>query len=397
MRILITGISGYIGSNAAAYFENAGYDVRGIALSAGKKTRKADITDATAVRAAMRAIKPDMVLHAAGMSSLKSCEENEKAAHAVNVIGTKNIVDALAASNPDATFILLSTDYVFDCRRGNFTEGDSPRPATVYGKSKFLAEKEAARLKNHVIIRTSAVFGRGGNFFTYLTESFARGEAVEAYSDAYFSPTNIDFLLDSIGKLIGQKFRGAIHVAGCERISRHDFARMVALAMGKPASFAKPSRRPSSSLIATDSSLNTALSRKMTGLRCPSAQKAVDCALGSLIYPYFSHTDARGSITGASQGKKWEEINFITSNKGSLRGGHYHRKTVEGILVVQGRIKISMLDMQKRKHWGFVAEKGDFFIIPAGVSHTFEMLEDSSWVNMLDKAMKGAQKDIWKA
>ncbi|MCX6772971.1 MAG: sugar nucleotide-binding protein, partial [Candidatus Micrarchaeota archaeon] len=152
-RILITGISGYLGSNAAEYFAKAGFDVHGIAVSGSAgKIKKADITDATAVRTAIRAIKPDIVFHAAAIASLKACEENQKECHAVNAIGTKNLVDALLAIKPDATLIFISSDYVFDGKRDNHSEKDTPEPRTAYGKSKLLAEHEAARMKNHMIV-----------------------------------------------------------------------------------------------------------------------------------------------------------------------------------------------------------------------------------------------------
>lgn len=398
-RILITGITGYIGSNAADYFARAGYDVYGISndAKAGKgKIKRVDITGAEQVRAAIRSIKPDIILHTAAISSLKACEKDPKTAEKVNLFGTKNIVDALLAIKPDSQFILLSTDYVFDGKKSGRSEKDAPHPATAYGKTKLAAEREAARLKSHIVIRTSAVFGRGGTFFTYLSDSFKKGVAVDAYDDAYFSPTYIGFLLDSLHSLITRRFTGTIHVAGSERISRYEFALMLATAMGKP-SLAVPSHKPANELLAHDSSLDASLLCKLTGMESPSIQKCINYALGSLLPPYFFHSDDRGSIIGITQGKKWEEINFITSKKGSVRGGHFHKETKEGIFIVEGRISVSMREVQAGKQWSFLAEKGDFFIIPTGVSHTFEMLEDSAWVNMLSKAMAGRQKDMHKA
>ena len=399
MRILITGITGYIGSNAADYFAREGYDIYGISNDAKAekgRIRKADITDTGQVRAAIRSIKPDIVLHAAAISSLKACEKDPKSAEKVNLFGTKNMVDALLAIKPETQFIFLSTDYVFDGKIGSRGEKDSPRPATVYGKTKLAAEREAARLKSHIVIRTSAVFGRGGSFYTYLSDSFRKGAAVEAYDDAYFTPTYIGFLLDSIRSLITRKFIGTAHVSGSERISRYEFALMLAEAMGKP-SLAIPSHKPPGELLARDSSLDASSLCKITGMQSPSVQKCISYALGSLLPPYFTHSDARGSITGMTQGRKWEEMNFITSIRGSMRGGHYHKETKEGIFVVQGRINITMREVKTGKHWSFLAEKGDFFIIPTGVSHTFEMLEDSAWINMLSKAMAGKQKDMHRA
>ena len=52
-------------------------------------------------------------------------------------------------------FIYISTDYVFDGNKGNYSENDKPNPRSTYGKSKLSAENIVKTLNNYLIIRTS--------------------------------------------------------------------------------------------------------------------------------------------------------------------------------------------------------------------------------------------------
>ena len=48
-----------------------------------------------------------------------------------------------------------------------------------------------------------------------------------------------------------------------------------------------------------------------------------------IIKNYFNHKDERGEIKGLVNFGSWEEINYITSIEGTVRGGHYHKNTKE--------------------------------------------------------------------
>lgn len=97
--------------------------------------------------------------------------------------------------------------------------------------------------------------------------------------------------------------------------------------------------------------------------------------------------DERGKILGITQ-DIWQEINFIQSKKGAVRGNHYHKKTHEGFYVISGKIKITVTNINSKKNLDFEAKSGDIFVIEPYELHTFLALEDSSWINMLSKSMK---------
>ena len=114
------------------------------------------------------------------------------------------------------------------------------------------------------------------------------------------------------------------------------------------------------------------------------------------IAPYFLHTDARGSIRGLLAEGTWKEVNFITSEAGATRGRHYHRETEECFVILAGKIQVSL---RRPTEAGDETEvvivcAGDVFAVPPTVEHTFDVLEDAQWINLLSKPMDSAVPDF---
>ncbi|NCD10923.1 MAG: cupin domain-containing protein [Epsilonproteobacteria bacterium] len=105
------------------------------------------------------------------------------------------------------------------------------------------------------------------------------------------------------------------------------------------------------------------------------------------ITNYFQHKDDRGSITGLVNFGQWEELNIIESEAGVKRGNHYHKNTQELFVILDGKIKISLQNIQGDRLAGEIKEyevkQGDVFMIEINTNHVFEILEKSRWINML--------------
>jgi dTDP-4-dehydrorhamnose reductase len=395
-KVLITGSEGYVGSNLKTFLRCSGYDVYGIDLKtvSDEKTYHLDMTDPQKVLSVIASVEPDVVVHTAALSSLNECEKNPDIAMKVNVETTRNLINAIAKINKNAKLIFLSSDYVFDGKHGDYRELDKVNPQTVYGKTKALSEANIEEnLENYIICRTANVYGRGGNFFNFLFDMLERNKSVEVFDDVFYTPTYIDYLLDSLKALIDIDFKGIIHIVGPERLSRYDFASKMAETLGKEKSLIQPVKAVDK-LISKDSSLNCEYSRKVLLNYWPSIEESLHYCFGNLIQPYFYHNDQRGKIVGLFQGLKWEEINYIESSKGSVRGNHYHKETLEGIFVTDGTIKVTLVDLAKNSKRSFIGKKGAAFIIHPQILHTFEVLEDSKWINMLSKSFSDKSKDI---
>ena len=113
-----------------------------------------------------------------------------------------------------------------------------------------------------------------------------------------------------------------------------------------------------------------------------------------LIKNYFSFKDERGEIKGLINFDSWQEINHITSFKGTIRGNHYHKKTKEAVVVLDGKINVSLNNDNEKEN--LILQKGDVIVIEPMTVHTFKMLEDSSWINLLTIKNDAKSPDIYK-
>lgn len=276
-NVLITGAGGNVGSKISEYFESLGYSVCASGYASfGSKSYLLDVTKRDTVLKEIANSEPEIIIHAAAKSSLVECEKNPEIANSVNVNGTLNIIDAIKATNPEIKMIFLSSDYVFDGNRGNYVENDQANPFTVYGKTKLDAEKLIMKeLDNYIICRSANIFGRGSNFFNFIVNHLEGMSSVEVFKDTFYTPTYIEYFVESLEILINSGFHGIIHIAGRERLSRYEFAIKVADAMKRERKFVIPIKQPDSGLIAKDNSLNTDFSRRILKNKCPSIEEAL--------------------------------------------------------------------------------------------------------------------------
>ena len=166
MRILITGASGFIGTNAIEEFVRAGNTILNYSLHPPLKAEQAshwragDILDPKATTAVFREFQPDHVLHLAARTD---CDEDTtvEEGYRVNTEGTQNVLDAIRATPSVERGIITSTQFV--CAPGRLPESDTDYfPETVYGQSKVITEKltrEANLASCWTIIRPTNVWG----------------------------------------------------------------------------------------------------------------------------------------------------------------------------------------------------------------------------------------------
>lgn len=229
MKILITGSSGLLGSKLVA--TTKGHEI--LPTYSTKPlfpdSLKMDITSRNEVLRIMGEFKPNVVIHTAAETDVDGCEVNKDRAWEVNVEGTKNIADACAEVG--ATPVYISTDYVFDGGKGLYDEDDKPNPINYYGFSKLEGEKHVAKMGGHLIVRTSVLYGWHRwkkNFATWVLESLKQKKRITVVDDHYNSPTLADNLAELLLEAVEKGLTGLYHTVGKERISRFEFALMVA-------------------------------------------------------------------------------------------------------------------------------------------------------------------------
>jgi dTDP-4-dehydrorhamnose reductase len=133
MKILLTGGSGFAGSNLAHVFaQRHGADV----LAPGHE--HVELTNAGLVRRVVTATRPDAIIHAAIWNDPTGLLANRRKAWESYVGATRNLVGA--ANEVDAHLVLISTDWVFDGTQGPADEDQPPNPVNAYGFLKASSE-----------------------------------------------------------------------------------------------------------------------------------------------------------------------------------------------------------------------------------------------------------------
>jgi dTDP-4-dehydrorhamnose reductase len=229
MKVLITGAGGMVGSLLAAHCRALGDEVEAFDHSG------LDITDERAVRDAFKRARPDAAVNCAAWTDVDGCELDPQRAFLVNSQGVE--VLATASRLAGASFVTVSTDYVFDGRRENhfYTQRDDPHPLSAYGASKLEGERRAqAASARTSVVRSGWIFGPGGrNFLATAVERARRGERLKAITDSYGTPTYAADLAVRLRELAELDLPGVYHVVNSgDGTSYEGFARASARAAG---------------------------------------------------------------------------------------------------------------------------------------------------------------------
>jgi dTDP-4-dehydrorhamnose reductase len=172
--------------------------------------------------------KPDVVLNSMGFPNSDFCETNKEEVYALHVKVSEKITALCSKINSKIVF--LSTEYVFDGKKGNYTENDETNPINYYGHSKDLAEKITLKNENNLVLRTAMVYGLSSKvrFLRYVIENLRKNQEINTYDDIFNSATLLDDLANGISKAIKFDANGIYHMVGSSCVSRFDFAKTVA-------------------------------------------------------------------------------------------------------------------------------------------------------------------------
>ena len=225
MKILITGANGQLGKCIKDVSINyPEYDF----LFTGKE--ELDITSEDSISNLFSTQRFDYCINAAAYTHVEKAETNKKQAFLVNAKGAKYL--AKQCNNNNTVLLQISTDYVFDGKKGTpYTEEDQTNPINVYGASKLEGERLVKEFsEKYYIVRTSWLYSNyGHNFYNSITRFAKEGRDLKITTEQTGTPTNALDLSKAILKIISFNSNnfGVYHVSNTGKSTWYDFAKAI--------------------------------------------------------------------------------------------------------------------------------------------------------------------------
>ena len=227
-KVVLTGAGGQVGKELIRL--SGEFNVQVV----GMRHFELDITNSVSISNALNIHKPDVLVNTAAYTAVEKAESEIELAFEVNGYGAEIL--AKICAERQIPLIHLSTDYVFDGKNKQpYTEIDTENPINVYGKSKYEGEKAIRSVLNeHIILRTSWVFGiHGHNFVKTLLKLQKKRAPLNIISDAVGCPTAASDIAMVIIHLVSQVFQkkrmqwGTYHYCGANTTCWYSFAKEV--------------------------------------------------------------------------------------------------------------------------------------------------------------------------
>ena len=233
MKFLVTGSAGLVGQQVTLDLAKNNHNVYSCFHNEKPiygNPVKLDLCSSEQIIQTIQKIKPDIVIHLAAVTNVDLCETEKDLAYLINTKSTEIL--AKESAKIGAFFLYISTDYVFDGTKPLKKENDSPNPLDYYGKTKLDGEISLNNMASSwAIARTSTPFGLHPikkSFPVWVKENLESQKKIKVLTDQYTSPTYVPHLSKMIIEVATKKISGIIHLAGATRISRYDFAAMIA-------------------------------------------------------------------------------------------------------------------------------------------------------------------------
>jgi dTDP-4-dehydrorhamnose reductase len=234
MRILVTGASGLLGINLALE-ASWDHEVYGLVHSNSLQSApfaviQGDLRIPGTAERILDQVQPDWVIHCAALANLDACEADPAQAKIMNTEIPRQLAKLVARGG--ARLLHVSTDSVFDGRRGNYGEEDQPHPLGVYSLTKLEGEYAVAKANPEAIIARVVLYGFSisskrslGEFFLY---NLLAGKQVRGFTDVYFCPLLANDLAQIFLKMLALHLSGIYHVVSQQCMSKYAFGVAIA-------------------------------------------------------------------------------------------------------------------------------------------------------------------------
>ena len=293
MNILVFGKDGQLGKAFKEALEIYNIEKLHRIYYAGRA--ECDFVNSMAVSELLNQVKPDLLINAGAYTAVDKAETEVDLAYAINTAAPKAM--AIYAKHHGATFLHYSTDYVFDgSKKTPYIESDVRNPLGIYGKSKAAGEEAieetfailpANSSAQYAVLRTSWVYGDGGNFIRTILRLAKDRETLKVIADQYGVPTSATWLAEvSLALVLNEQQQlkpfpsGMYHAVPLGETTWHALACHAVQAAIDAGAALKLVPDAIQAIPATDSPLPAP--RPMNSRMVRGADAALDTALGNL-------------------------------------------------------------------------------------------------------------------
>ena len=223
MKIILLGKGGMLATDLAKQLKNTTHKLVEFGITDLDITKKLDFKQLESENA-------DIIINCAAYTKVDYAEVERGHSNNINFNGVKNIANFCKIH--DIILLHISTDYVFNGRRGYYNEYSKMRPINHYGKTKYRADKYILQtLDKYYIIRTSWLFGKYGiNFVNTMLSLFDKKEDINVVDDQYGCPTyTVDLskkIINIIDNITKNNF-GIYHLTNNGDCSWYEFAKEI--------------------------------------------------------------------------------------------------------------------------------------------------------------------------
>lgn len=162
------------------------------------------------------------------ISNIDQCFKEKELAYDINVTKMEKLIKTL--NHNGFKVIFLSTDFVFDGKKGNYTEESLQNPITEYGKQKAIIEKRIFNYNpNNVVVRLSKTVSNKNepkNIFFEWLELVNKGVNITCIKGQKFVPTDVEDVADAIERIITNDLNGIYNIVSNIGYTRSDLAKL---------------------------------------------------------------------------------------------------------------------------------------------------------------------------
>jgi dTDP-4-dehydrorhamnose reductase len=284
MKYLVTGSAGLIGNRIVSDLEKSGevvYSCYNNMKPVYGIPTKLNLLNLDDVHKIFKKFQPDVIIHCAALTDVEKCEVDPELANSINVKATEIITKE--AKELDSYLMYISTDYVFDGKKGLYKETDLTNPLNQYGQTKLIGEKIVEnKISKWSIIRTSTPFDVHSykkTFPGWVFENLKNNKKINILEDQFTSPTYVPNLSKMILEIITRNLEGHFHLSGSNKISRFEFAKMIATKLNLDLSLLNPvsiNDMPWKAMRPLDSSLDTSKINTILNTKPFTIEKSLD-------------------------------------------------------------------------------------------------------------------------